>query len=53
LNVKAKIDAPIWFLNEKLDVRSSFFMEEVATEFDVQGLELDWIGVCFVIKEAV
>ena len=47
LNVKAKIDAPIWFLNEKLDVRSSFFMEEVATEFDVQGLELDWIGVCW------
>ena len=22
-------------------------MEEVATEFDVQGLELDWIGVCW------
>jgi hypothetical protein len=47
LNVKAKIDAPIWFLNDKLDIRSSFYMEEVATEFDVQGLELDWIGVCW------
>jgi hypothetical protein len=47
LNVKAKIKAPIWFLNDKLDVRSSFYMEEVATEFDVQGLELDWIGVCW------
>ncbi|MDA8638034.1 DUF2075 domain-containing protein, partial [Rhodospirillales bacterium] len=47
LNVKAKIDAPIWFLNDRLDVRSSFYMEEVATEFDVQGLELDWIGVCW------
>lgn len=25
LNVKAKIDAPIWFLNDKEDIRSSFF----------------------------
>lgn len=24
------------------DVRSSYFLEDVATEFDVQGLELDW-----------
>lgn len=43
LNVKAKIDAPIWFLNEKDDIRSSYFLEEVATEFDIQGLELDYI----------
>lgn len=42
LNVKAKIKAPVWFLNDKDDIRSSFFLEEVATEFDVQGLELDW-----------
>ena len=42
LNVKAKVDAPIWFLNDKNDIRSSFFLEEVATEFDIQGLELDW-----------
>jgi hypothetical protein len=42
LNVKAKIDAPIWFLNNKDDIRSSYFLEEVATEFDIQGLELDW-----------
>ena len=45
LNVKAKIDAPIWFLNEKEDIRSSYFLEEVATEFDIQGLELDWTCV--------
>lgn len=45
--VKAKIDAPTWFLNERSDVRTSFYMEEVATEFDVQGLELDWSGVCW------
>lgn len=45
--VKAKIDAPAWFLNERVDVRSSFYLEEVATEFDVQGLELDWALVCW------
>jgi DUF2075 family protein len=22
-------------------------MEDVATEFDIQGLELDWVGVCW------
>lgn len=47
LNVKAKIDAPIWFLNDKDDIRSSFFLEEVATEFDVQGLELDWTCIAW------
>lgn len=47
VNVKAKIDASTWFLNERTDVRSSFYLEEVATEFDVQGLELDWVGVCW------
>lgn len=47
LNVKAKIDAPIWFLNEREDIRSSSFLEEVATEFDIQGLELDWTCVAW------
>ena len=47
INVKSKIDAPIWFLNDKRDVRSSYFHEEIATEFDIQGLELDWICVCW------
>jgi Uncharacterized conserved protein (DUF2075) len=47
LHVKAKIDAPTWFLNDRSDVRSSFYCEEVGTEFDVQGLELDWAGVCW------
>jgi hypothetical protein len=47
LNVKAKIDAPIWFLNDKDDIRSSYFLEEVATEFDIQGLELDWTCVAW------
>lgn len=47
INVKNQIDAPIWFLNNKNDIRSSYFNEEVATEFDIQGLELDWICVCW------
>lgn len=47
ISVKHKIDAPIWFLNGKDDVRSSYYLEEVASEFDVQGLELDWAGVAW------
>ncbi|WP_309500015.1 DUF2075 domain-containing protein [Sulfurovum sp.] len=47
INVKNKIDAPVWFLNNKDDIRSSYFNEEVATEFDIQGLELDWTCVCW------
>lgn len=34
-----------WFLEVKNDVRSSYYLEDVATEFDVQGLELDWVCV--------
>ena len=45
--MKAKIDAPLWFLNARTDVRSSYYLEEIASEFDVQGLELDWTGVCW------
>ena len=47
INVKNQIDAPVWFLNNQHDVRSSYFNEEVATEFDIQGLELDWTCVCW------
>ena len=47
IDVKNKIDPPNWFLNPKEDVRSSFFLEEIATEFDIQGLELDWTCVCW------
>jgi hypothetical protein len=47
LHVKSQVEAPTWFLNDRTDVRSSFYCEEVATEFDVQGLELDWAAVCW------
>jgi len=43
--VKAPIDPVHWFLHGKEDVRSSFYLEDAATEFHVQGLELDWTGV--------
>lgn len=45
--VQNKIEAKNWFLNGKNDVRSSFHLEETATEFDIQGLELDWTIVCW------
>lgn len=45
--IKSKIDAPVWFLNEKSDVRSSYYLEETASEFDVQGLELDWTCIAW------
>ena len=45
--VQNKIDAPVWFLNDRNDVRSSFYLEETATEFDIQGLELDWTIICW------
>jgi hypothetical protein len=45
IDVKAPVDPVHWFLDGKEDVRSSFYLEDVATEFDVQGLELDWTCV--------
>ncbi len=47
INAKNDIDPRHWFLNGKNDVRSSFYLEDVATEFDIQGLELDWTCVCW------
>lgn len=44
---KAKIEPPKWFLAPPADVRSSNALEDAATEFDVQGLELDWTCVCW------
>jgi len=45
IDVKSPMDPVHWFLNEKDDVRSSYYLESVATEFHVQGLELDWVCV--------
>ncbi len=45
IDVKSPMDPIHWFLDGKEDVRSSYYLEAVATEFDVQGLELDWACV--------
>jgi DUF2075 family protein len=42
IDVKSPMDHIHWFLDGKQDVRSSYYLEDVATEFQVQGLELDW-----------
>ncbi|MEP6466146.1 MAG: DUF2075 domain-containing protein [Parafilimonas sp.] len=42
IDVKSPMDPIHWFLDGKEDVRSSYYLEDVATEFHVQGLELDW-----------
>lgn len=47
IHVKSGVDCVNWFLNPKEDVRSSCYLEEAATEFEVQGLELDWTIVCW------
>jgi hypothetical protein len=36
-----------WYLAGKSDLRSSYQCEVFATEFEIQGLELDWIGLCW------
>jgi hypothetical protein len=38
---------PRWFLDSKEDVRSSYRLEVAASEFECQGLELDWVGLCW------
>jgi len=45
--VKSDINEAHWFLADKDDVRSSYYLEDVATEYAVQGLELDWVCACW------
>lgn len=45
IDVRTPMDPVHWFLDGKNDVRSSYYLEDVATEFHVQGLELDWACV--------
>lgn len=40
--VKNNIDVESWFLNDTDDIRSSNHLEIAATEFDIQGLEIDY-----------
>ncbi len=45
INMGVLLDPCVWFLNGDDDVRSSFYLEDAGSEFDVQGLELDWAAV--------
>jgi hypothetical protein len=45
LDVRTPVNPVKWFLDSKDSVRSSYYLEDVATEFHVQGLELDWACV--------
>ena len=45
--VPTEIDVKNWFLAPSDDLRSSNMLEIVASEFKVQGLEIDWAIVCW------
>jgi len=45
IDIRVSVDPVHYFLNEKDDTRSSYYLEDTATEFQVQGLELDWVCV--------
>jgi hypothetical protein len=45
IDIRVNVDPVHWFLNGKDDTRSSYYLEDAATEFQVQGLELDWACV--------
>lgn len=45
--VPTEIDVKNWFLAPSDDLRSSNMLEIVASEFKVQGLEIDWGIVCW------
>lgn len=45
VDIRVEVDPVHWFLNSRDDTRSSYYLEDAATEFQVQGLELDWACV--------
>lgn len=45
IDVRVEVNPVHWFLNDPEDTRSSNYLEDAATEFQVQGLELDWACV--------
>lgn len=45
VDVRVSVNPVHWFLNGATDTRSSFYLEDAATEYQIQGLELDWICV--------
>jgi hypothetical protein len=47
IDIRVSVDPVHYFLNGKDDPRSSYYLEDAATEFQVQGLELDWACVAW------
>jgi hypothetical protein len=47
IDIRVDVNPVHWFLNDKEDTRSSYYLEDAATEFQVQGLELDWACVAW------
>ena len=45
IDVRVSVDPIHWFLGDPSDTRSSYYLEDAATEFQVQGLEVDWACV--------
>jgi hypothetical protein len=45
IDIRVSVDPVHYFLNDNEDTRSSYYLEDAATEFQVQGLELDWVCV--------
>lgn len=45
VDVRVKVDPVKWFLDGRDDTRSSWYLEDAATEYQIQGLELDWVCV--------
>jgi hypothetical protein len=45
IDIRVDVDPVQWFLSDRHDTRSSYYLEDAATEFQVQGLELDWTCV--------
>jgi len=45
VDIRVDVNPVHYFLNDRDDVRSSYYLEDAATEFQVQGLELDWACV--------
>jgi hypothetical protein len=45
VDIRVSVDPVHYFLSDRTDTRSSFYLEDAATEFQVQGLELDWACV--------
>ena len=53
IDVRVDVDPVQWFLNDADDTRSSYYLEDAATEFQVQGLELDWTCVTLGCRSTV